>query len=231
MHYTARDVQAGTQCLSTAVADQPGGPFRDDSKGPLLCQTELGGSIDSSPFRDEDGKLWLVWKNDGNCCGMPTKIWAQRLNADGRTVSGPVRDLGERNDAPWEGSVVEAPTILLHGGTYFLFYSGNAYNTRNYAVGYATAKTVLGPYRDAPENPILKTKAPVGAPPGQPAGPGHEAIVQDDDGELWMAYHAWDIALVGDALGGTRSLWIDRLEISGDKAVVDGPDVDPQPIP
>jgi beta-xylosidase len=231
MHYTGRLVEAGKQCLTVAVAPAPGGPYVDDSSKPLICQTDLGGSIDSSPFRDEDGALWLIWKNDGNCCAMPTRIWAQRLADDGRTVRGEVHDLGERNDAVWERNVVEAPTLLHRDGTYFLFYSGNAYNTRNYAVGYATAMDLLGPYNDAPENPILKTEAPVGAPPGQPAGPGHQSVVADKDGDLWMAYHAWDIARVGDQIGGTRSMWLDQLEINGGRARVDGPDVGPQPVP
>jgi beta-xylosidase len=231
LHYTSRDVQAGKQCLSVAVADAPAGPYVDSSTEPLVCQTDLGGTIDSSPFRDDDGSLWLIFKNDGNCCGLPTKIWAQRLSDDGRSVTGKIHDLGEVNDAVWERGVVEAPTLFHRDGTYFLFYSANAYNTRDYAVGYATSKKLLGPYEDAKENPILSTKAKVGSPPGQPAGPGHQSVIADDDGDLWMAYHAWDIALVGDQVGGTRSLWLDELQINGGKASVKGPDIGPQPIP
>jgi beta-xylosidase len=231
MYYTARDVQAGKQCLSIAIATEATGPYEDDSKKPLVCQTDLGGSIDSSPFKDQDGAMWLLWKNDGNCCGEPTRIWAERLSADGTKLTGEVHDLGERNDKPWERNVVEAPTLLLHDGTYVLFYSANAYNTRDYAVGYATAKDLLGPYTDGPENPILKTTAPVGSPPGQAAGPGHQSVVQDDDGELWMVYHAWDVARVGDEISGTRSLWIDPLTFEDGKPVVHGPNASPQPVP
>lgn len=231
MYYTGRDVQAGKQCLSIAIASVATGPYIDDSKKPLACQVDLGGSIDSSPFRDRDGALWLLWKNDGNCCGEPTRIWAQRLSADGTKLTGDVRDLGERNDKPWERTVVEAPTLLLRGDTYVLFYSANAYNSRDYAVGYATAKDLLGPYTDGPENPILKTTAAVGSPAGQAAGPGHQSVVADKDGDLWMVYHAWDIARIGDEIGGIRSLWIDPLTFEGDKPVVHGPTASPQPVP
>jgi beta-xylosidase len=231
MYYTGRDVQAGKQCVSIAIANVATGPYEDHSKAPFVCQRDLGGSIDPSPFRDADGTLWLLWKNDGNCCGEPTRIWAQRLSADGTKLTGDVHDLGERNDKPWERTVVEAPTLFLHDGTYVLFYSGNAYNTRDYAVGYATAKDLLGPYVDAPENPILKTIAPVGSPPGQAAGPGGQSVVADKDGDLWMAYHAWDIARIGDEIGGVRSLWIDPLTFDGDKPVVHGPNASPQPVP
>ncbi|HVL54612.1 MAG TPA: glycoside hydrolase family 43 protein, partial [Vitreimonas sp.] len=231
MHYTARDVQAGRQCLAVAVAEEPSGPFVDESDAPLICQLDLGGSIDSNPFVDEDGTQWLLWKNDGNCCGIPTRFYMQEMSEDGLTLSGAVHDLGVQNDRPWERDVIEAPTLWLHDGTYYLFYSANGYNTRNYAVGYATSDTLLGPYTDAPENPILATRAPVGSPAGDAAGPGHQSIVEDDDGDLWFAYHAWDVALVGDQLGGKRSLWLDPLEFRDGKPIVDGPNPDPQPVP
>jgi beta-xylosidase len=231
MHYTGRDVQAGRQCLAVAVAEEPQGPYVDHSDEPLLCQHDLGGSIDSTPFTDADGTRWLLWKNDGNCCGMPTRLFAQQLSEDGLTLEGEVHDLGLRNDQAWERDVIEAPTVLLRDGVYYLFYTGNSYNTRNYAIGYATAETLLGPYTKAAENPILATEAPVGATPGEAAGPGHQSIIEDDDGDLWMAYHAWDVARVGNELGGTRSMWIDELVIEGGKAAVEGPDAGPQPVP
>jgi beta-xylosidase len=162
---------------------------------------------------------------------MPTRLFAQQLSDDGLTLEGEVHDLGLRNDQPWERDVIEAPTVLLRDGVYYLFYTGNGYNTRNYAIGYATADTLLGPYTKAAENPILATEAAVGAPPGEAAGPGHQSIIEDDDGDLWMAYHAWDVARVGNELGGTRSMWIDELVIEDGKATVEGPDAGPQPVP
>ena len=224
MHYTTRDVQAGKQCLSVAVAEEPTGPFVDESEGPLVCQTDLGGSIDSTPFRDEDGSLWLVWKNDGNCCGMRTRFFLAPLDDAGTAVTGEPVDLGMDNDRPWERHVIEAPTVWREGDTYYLFYSANDYGSANYAVGYATSDDLDGPYTDAEENPILVSE-------GDAAGPGHQSLVIDDDGELWMAYHAWDKDLVGDSVGGRRALWLDRVTFEDGKPVVDGPTSEPQPAP
>jgi beta-xylosidase len=224
MHYTTRDVQRGKQCLSVAVAADPGGPFEDHSDGPLECQVQLGGSIDSSPFTDADGSRWLVWKNDGNCCGQHTHFFMTQLDPTATKVVGKPKDIGLDNDKGWEGNVIEAPQILLHDGTYYLFYSANDYASTNYAVGYATASHVTGPYHDAPENPILTSK-------GDAAGPGHETIVKDAAGDLWMAYHAWDPAQIGDNVGGRRAMWLDRLTFEGGKPVVHGPTEDPQPDP
>lgn len=43
------------------------------------------------------------------------------------------------NDQPWEGQVVEAPFMWQQDGRYYLFYSGNGYDTPHYGVGYAVA--------------------------------------------------------------------------------------------
>jgi beta-xylosidase len=224
MYYTARDASAGKQCVSYAVASSPAGPFEDANDEPFICQRDLGGSIDPSPFVDSDGRRYLLWKNDGNCCGITTSIWIAELAPDGRSLRGKPRDVGASNDQTWEGRVVEGPNLVLHDGTYYLFYSANDYASAFYAVGYATSRTVTGPYTDAAENPILATK-------GRAAGPGGQTVVEGRDGRAWMLYHAWDIDAIGDQAGGERSLWLDRLEFVDGKAVVHGPTDTAQPEP
>lgn len=236
LYYTAHDGALkrtdgnGSQCITLAVASSPEGPFVDDSTEPLVCQQELGGSIDATPFRDGDGSLYLIWKNDGNCCGMRTRFYIQPMSEDGLALTGTPADLGVVNDEPWEGALIEAPTLVFDDGTYYLFFSANGYDTEFYAVGYATSKTVLGPYVDAPENPILASAwdRPVTS---RARGPGHQSVIASDDGGLWMAYHAWDEDAVGYGNFGQRSVWIDRLTLDGGKASVDGPTDEPQPIP
>jgi beta-xylosidase len=203
LYYTA------TRCVGRAVARTPLGPFVDRANAPLVCQAKAGGSIDPSPFRDDDGTLYLVWKNDGNAIGARTSIWAQRLSADGMKLVGR-RTRIESNDVAWEASVVEAPMLFEHDGRYYLFYSGNVYSGSGYAVGYATCASPLGPCRDAPENPILHTAC-------RAAGPGHNAVVRDGAGRTWIVYHAWN------SIFSKRLLWIDRLEWKAGRPVVHGP--------
>ena len=133
LYYTAN------HCVGRAVATKPLGPFVDPAKQPLVCQSKLGGSIDPSPFRDDDGKLFLLWKNDGNAIGAPTYIYAQRLSSDGVHLAGK-RTTIEKNDVPWEASIVEGPMLRKHDGRYYLFYSGNVYSGAGYAVGYAVVR-------------------------------------------------------------------------------------------
>ena len=236
LYYTAHDPDSkrpdgnGSQCITAALSTSPEGPFVDASDEPLVCQPDLGGSIDATFFRDADGSPYLIWKNDGNCCGLPTRFFLQRVSPDGRSMVGRATDLGVINDEPWEGALIEAPTMLLKDGTYYLFYSANGYDTEFYAVGYATASKVSGPFRDAPENPILAS-AWGRETTSRARGPGHQSVIEMPDGRLWMAYHAWDRDAVGYSNFGQRSLWIDPLAVDDGKAVVDGPTDGPQAAP
>lgn len=226
LYFTARDKEADRQCVGVAVSDKPEGKFRSAGDMPLVCQVEEGGTIDASPFRDADGTLYLYFKNDGNCCNIATYIYVQEMSPDGLSLVGePTRLV--RNDRAWEGRVIEAPTMWLHDGEYYLFFSANDYAGPPYAVGYARCESPAGPCEDAPENPILQSvlggETPV-------IGPGHQTIITDDDGELWLVYHAWQVTSSGTR-GGSRYLWLDRLTWEGDTPRVLGPTVAPQPVP
>lgn len=222
LYYAGHDMDVNHQCVGRAVGTSPTGPFADHSSHAWVCQAGLGGDIDPAHFVDSDGKVYLIWKNDGNCCGETTYLWSQPLSSDGVSLEGkPVKLLGE--DASWEGALIEAPEMWKQNGKYYLFFSANAYNSFNYAVGYATCKGPIGPCKDAPENPILTSKCTA-------AGPGGETIVTDANGQTWMAYHAWKASAVDDPTVG-RQLWIDRLDWVNGKPVVRGPTCKAQPAP
>lgn len=226
LYYTARDKETGYQCVGLAISDSPQGPFRDQSERPFICQDTEGGSIDANPFRDADGTLYLYWKNDGNCCNLPTYLYGQQLSEDGRTLVGePVRLVS--NDQPWKGPVVEAPTMWLRDGIYYMFYSANVFAGERYAVGYAVCETPLGPCVDAEENPILATdmtEAPL------VVGPGHQTVIEDAAGETWLVYHAWQVT-TGGRLTANRQVWLDRLVWEDGKPRVEGPTRTAQPAP
>jgi beta-xylosidase len=222
LYYTARFREADLQCISRASSDSPGGPFKDDSAKPFICQVDIGGSIDPSPFVDEDGKAYLLWKNDGNCCGKPVGIWIQQLSDDGLAlVDQPIELI--RKDQLWEHPLIEGPSMVKHNGKYYLFYSANWWESLDYAVGYAICDTLTGPC-------VKPLKKPLFAYKGTVMGPGGEEFFTDTKGNLWMAYHAWTAPNVGYP-GGSRSLRIDRVTFEGDKPVINGPTDDPQPLP
>jgi beta-xylosidase len=226
LYFTARDREADRQCIGVAISDQLEGRFRDDSDAALVCQVEEGGSIDASPFRDADGTLYLYWKNDGNCCNQATYIYVQQLSTDGLSLVGePTRLI--RNQRAWERHLIEAPTMWLQDGRYYLFFSANDYGSPDYAVGYAVCETAVGPCQDAPENPILSS---VLQGPTPVIGPGHQTIVRGPGGDLWLAYHAWQVTSAGTR-GSARFMWLDRLVWEEGKPVILGPTTEPQPAP
>lgn len=200
IYYSARHKKLDTECLGSATSSRVDGPYTDNSSEPLICQVELGGSIDPSPFKDEDGNLYLLWKNDGNKLKVKTQIWIGALNKDGRVFKEQPSSLLV-NDRPWEGINIEAPTLIKHNKKYYLFYSGAMFNSPRYAVGYAESVNLKGPYIKYNNNPILKTGKGVLAP-------GHQSIFRDHNNEYWMAFHTYN----GRIKGGRRSTRVEKLE-------------------
>lgn len=222
LYYAGRDITVSHECIGHAIASAPGGPFIDRSAKPFVCQASLGGDIDPDTFTDSNGHIYLLWKNDGNCCGLNTYLYSQRLAPSGFKLLGkPVKLL--REDAGWEGNLIEAPFMWKHAGKYYLFFSANNYASFDYAVGYAVCKSPQGPCKDGSGNPILTSKC-------NAAGPGGETIITDARGQTWMLYHAWNAGAVGDTTTG-RQLWLDRLLWKNGRPVVHGPTCGTQPAP
>ena len=203
VYYTARR-KDGPLCVAVATADRPQGPYTDH--GPLIGQRN--GSIDAMAADDADGSRWLLWKEDGNAHNKPTPIWAQRLSEDGLVLAGePVELL--RNDAPWEGRLVEAPHVIRREGWFYMFYSGNTCCGEDcaYAVGVARARRLTGPWEKCPANPILAGNEAFRCP-------GHGAPVDDGKGDWYYLYHAYEAR--PDAIYVGRQLCLDAIEWSLD---------------
>jgi len=201
----------GEMCISAATATQPQGPFVDSSNAPLVCQPALGGSIDPSPFVDATGTPYLEWKSNGTR-SQPARIWSQQLAPTGTAVtgSGPSRLLTA--DLGWEAGVIEAPDLVLSSGRYLLFYSGNNWDSANYAVGVASCSGPLGPCAEPWTQPILTNDA-------DEVGPGSESVFTDATGSPWIAFHAWLPTEVG--YPHSRDLYVRKVNLSGSEPVVE----------
>lgn len=195
LYYTAAYRRQNIQCLGAAVAGDPRGPFVDSSREPFLCQRELGGTIDANPFRGQDGKLYLYFKNDGNRIKRPTRLWGVPLSADGLKVTGQPVDLGLTDTDRWEAGVIEAPSMVLTPAGHTMFYSAGPFYWDDkqpfspYAMGYAACAGPLGPCRDAGASPILYGYSDARRT-GCLSGPGHQHIFQAKGG-TFIAFHAW----------------------------------------
>ena len=208
--YVARK-QGGSLCIAVATASKPTGPYTDH--GALECQ-EVG-SIDAFPIRDENGKLFVVWKEDGNSVGKPTPLWAQQMDEKTFKLVGERREILRNDPNTWEGNLVEGPYIMRRNGWFYMFYAGNACCGRecNYAMGVARSKTLLGKWEKSPANPILKGNESWKCP-------GHGTIVTDERGRTFLMYHAYD---PNDTVYVGRQALLDEVTWSGDDwAVING---------
>jgi xylan 1,4-beta-xylosidase len=95
----------------------------------------------------------------------------------------------------------EGPWIIKHDGRYYLLYSGSGADTSDYAVGYATSSSPLGPFTRAEHNPILHRGEGL-------YGPGHGCAIQDAEGTWWFVYHQKN----SDRRAWDRFICIDRLD-------------------
>jgi hypothetical protein len=205
---------SGEDCISVATATQPQGPFVDSSTAPLVCQTNLDGSIDPDAFVDADGTPYLIWKSNGQLIGQAAALWSEKLNATGTALAGSVPAKLLNANQPWEAGNVEAPDLVLDGGRYYLFYSGNSWDGPSYAVGVAMCQGPLGPCFKTLSKPILSTDSTM-------AGPGGESVFADSSGTTWMAFDAWLPGAVG--YPHSRALYLRKLDLSGATPVVEPP--------
>jgi hypothetical protein len=199
LYFAARSAALGRQCIGAAFATQAAGPFVSPSPQPLVCQPELGGSIDPHPFVDDDGQAYLQWKADGNAIGGRSILFSQQLTDDGLGLVGEPAQL-LRNDAAWERPLIENPAIVRFDGRYVLLYSGGWWEDSSYAVGHAVCDSPLGPCTK------VSTSAPTFGTSAGVAGPGGATVIDGPAGDRWLAFHGWDPAATGYENGGARTL-------------------------
>jgi hypothetical protein len=204
--FTALHAASGRQCVGVATSSVVGGPY-DPAAEPLVCDLERGGSIDPSFVTDDAGVVWLLYKDDGNCCGLPTTLHAVPLTPDATAVAGPPVDLISA-DLPWEAGLVEAPSMAKVGDRWLLLYSANRWDSAEYAVGAA--------WCESPAGPCEKRPAPALTAGGGLDGPGGvEFVSTSRPNRLMVTFHAWPPGQVGYGDGSTRRLQLGRVEVVG----------------
>jgi arabinan endo-1,5-alpha-L-arabinosidase len=221
--------------IRVAIADSPQGPFED--AGDALMP-DAGFSIDAHPFRDPRTGRWYLFFATDYTGEEPfgTGLAVAPLADDLLSVTAPPR-IVIRASCDWQvyerqrnykGRVwdawhcVEGPFVLHHDDRYFCLYSGGAWHSENYGIGFATATDPLGPWLDdmARHGPtVLKGAAP------KVIGPGHNSVVLGpDDRTLFCIYHAWDQGHTA------RRMCIDPLIWTADGPKCDGPSTEPRTI-
>lgn len=196
--------------ICAAISTSPEGPFVQREKK-LIVADEKG--IDTSLFIDDDGTpyLYYVRFTDGNV------IWVAEMNDDLTSIKKETLTKCISVTDEWEkkqAKVTEGPSLLKKGDTYYLIYSANHYESKDYAVGYATATSPKGPWTKYSGNPILRRDKEAAKSVGL-VGTGHGAPFVCADGSYKYIFHAH----ASETSVGPRTSYISNFNIS-DKGVI-----------
>jgi arabinan endo-1,5-alpha-L-arabinosidase len=235
MYYSAtQDDCADPPCHSLAVAtsDSPEGPFVDIGQ-PLLAGSGFE-VIDPMVLDDPpSGKRWLSWGSGF----QPIRV--QELAPDGLSFA----PGSEPTELIWpngrEGGfprLVEASWTIRHGDYYYLFYSGDncCGPQAEYGVMVARSRSPAGPFetleeaRGVPHSLMLFKSE-------RWLAPGHNSIVTDKAGQVWMIYHAIDVnrprQRQEDEINSRRILLMDKIVWRDGWPFIGTPSEEPQAAP
>lgn len=168
--------------IAMATADSPLGPFINPSKEDLKASVK---QIDPFVFFDDDGRKYLyhVRLAEGN------RIFVAELNDDLLSIKQETLTECLSGKLQWENTqnadwpVTEGPTVLKRNGLYYLIYSANDFRNPDYAVGYATSESPLGPWKKSDKSPIIRREL-LGI-----NGTGHGDVFMDKDGQIQYVLH------------------------------------------
>lgn len=193
--------------LRVATSSDPLGPYQD--RGESLVDPETCPfAIDPSPFQDDDGQWYLFYAQDfldtenrvraGTALVVDRLLTMTKLAGEANVVLRARHDwqrfLADRlmYGQVYDWHTLEGPCVRKHDGRYYCFYSGGRWETESYGVDYGVADQVMGPYVDTGSESgprVLQSR------PGYVLGPGHNSIAVSPNGQEYILYHAWDIAM------------------------------------
>ncbi|MDD5782992.1 MAG: glycoside hydrolase family 43 protein [Muribaculaceae bacterium] len=138
----------------------------------------------------------------------PTKLDDVQAEWESRSVT--AKEVNRR----W----TEGSFIFKNNDTYYIMYSANHYGGAYYAVGYATSKDPLGPFKKAENNPVLQENLSQG---GTVMGTGHNMVLTMPSGQRYCVYHG---RLSDNPT--ERVVFVDPLKIDSEGVLtVEGPTV------
>ena len=217
MYYSATpdacDVPERGHCLAIATSSSPAGPFADTGL-PLLLGMGFE-YIDPMVFDDPvSGKRYLYWGSGF----QPIKV--QELAENGLSFAPESQPIDIVWPNPNKGAfprLVEAAWVIRHDEYYYIFYSGDncCGPDADYGVMVARSRYRTGPFETLEEargvpHSLMLFKCE------HWLAPGHNCVVTDKAGDLWMLYHAIDVnrprQRQEDEINSRRILLIDRIQ-------------------
>lgn len=197
--------------------------YADDIAGPWSEPIDLGirGYIDPGHVVGEDGRRYLFLNT----------VARVRLTDDGLATDGEVEHAydGWRYPDDWvvEAYALEGPKLFRRGDWFYLVSAvgGTAGPATGHMITVARSRSVLGPWTDDPDNPLIRC-----TDPAQPWwSRGHGTLVEGPDGRWWALYHGYERGY--QTLG--RQMILEPLEWTSDgwPRALGGDLTDPLPMP
>lgn len=160
--------------IGVAVADTPGGPYKDYLGKPLIGEFYNDAQpIDQFVYKDDDGQHYIFYGGWGHC------------------------NIGKLNDdftgiVPWEDGAkfheitpdnyVEGPFVFKRNGTYYFMWSEGNWGDDSYKVAYATSNKITGPYTKVAT--ILESDEAIAT------GAGHNSVIhKPNSDDYYIIYH------------------------------------------
>jgi arabinan endo-1,5-alpha-L-arabinosidase len=219
-------------CLAVATSTSPAGPFVDMGM-PLLLGMGFE-YIDPMAFDDPvTGKRLLYWGSGF----QPIKV--QELAEDRLSFVPGTEPVDLVWPNPIKGAfprLVEAAWVIHHDDFYYLFYSGDncCGPDADYGVMVARSREPKGPFetleeaRGVPHSLMLFKSE-------RWLAPGHNCIVTDKAGDVWIIYHAIDVnrprQRQEDEINSRRILLMDKIQWRDGWPFVGTPSEGIQPAP
>jgi len=219
-------------CLAVATSKSPAGPFVDMGL-PLLLGMGFE-YIDPMAYDDPaTGKRLLYWGSGF----QPIKV--QELAEDRISFVPGTEPVNLVWPNPKQGAfprLVEAAWVIRHEDHYYLFYSGDncCGPDAHYGVMVARSKDAMGPFETLEEakgvpHSLMLFKSE------RWLAPGHNSIVEDKAGDVWIVYHAIDVnrprQRQEDEINSRRILLMDKIIWKDGWPYVGTPSEDPQKAP
>lgn len=196
LFFAANDIQSDAEVggIGVAVADKPGGPFRDLLGKPLIDKFHNGAQpIDQFVFRDDDGRYYMYYGGWRHCN-------IARLN-DGFTGFIPFADGSTFKEVTPEG-YVEGPFMFKRNGRYYFMWSEGGWTGPDYSVAYAIADSPMGPFKRVGK--ILQQD------PAIATGAGHHSVIGTPGrDQYYIVYHRRPLT---ETDGNSRETCIDELK-------------------
>ncbi len=201
-------VYVANENIAIAKSSSPSGPFTQTILQPLEAPVK---QIDPFLFIDDDGKKYLyhVRLTNGN------KIFVAEMKADLSSIIPQTLQECITTTDEWENTahtnwpVTEGPSVLKHKDLYYLFYTANDFRNPDYAVGYATSTSPLGPWKKYAGNPII-SKTLIGE-----NGTGHGDFFKNKK-KLYYVFHTHNSAL---KVGPRKTAVVDVRFVKGRKGI------------